>query len=55
MSQYRAYLAYKDSGIEWIGQVPEEWKTGKLKHLGTLKGGSGFPTDWSCPYKPDTL
>lgn len=35
----------KDSGVEWIGQVPEEWKTGKLKHLGTLKGGSGFPTD----------
>ncbi|OZB34968.1 MAG: hypothetical protein B7X44_11165 [Halothiobacillus sp. 15-55-196] len=45
MSQYKAYPAYKDSGVEWIGQVPEEWKTGKLKHLGTLKGGSGFPTD----------
>lgn len=45
MSQYRAYPAYKDSGIEWIGQVPEVWKTGKLKHLGTLKGGSGFSID----------
>lgn len=26
MSQYRAYPAYKDSGVEWIGQVPEHWE-----------------------------
>lgn len=26
MSQYRAYPAYKDSGVEWIGLVPEHWK-----------------------------
>jgi type I restriction enzyme S subunit len=23
----------KDSGIEWIGQIPEDWKTKKLKYL----------------------
>ena len=33
MSQYRAYPAYKDSGIEWIGQVPEHWQVKRLKHL----------------------
>lgn len=26
MSQYKPYLKYKDSGIEWIGQVPEHWE-----------------------------
>lgn len=26
MSQYKAYPAYKDSGVEWIGQVPEHWE-----------------------------
>lgn len=26
MSQYRAYPAYKDSGVEWIGLVPEHWE-----------------------------
>ncbi len=26
MSQYKAYPKYKDSGIEWIGQVPEHWE-----------------------------
>jgi hypothetical protein len=29
MSQYRAYPAYKDSGVEWIGQVPEHWEVAK--------------------------
>ncbi len=33
MSQYRAYPAYKDSGIEWIGQVPEHWKVARVKLL----------------------
>ena len=23
----------KDSGIEWIGQIPEEWKVGRLKNM----------------------
>lgn len=25
MSQYKAYPAYKDSGVEWLGSVPDEW------------------------------
>lgn len=33
MSQYRAYPAYKDSGVEWIGLVPEHWEVKRLKHL----------------------
>jgi len=27
----RAYPEYKDSGIEWIGEIPEHWKIKKLK------------------------
>ncbi len=30
MSQYKAYPAYKDSGVEWIGQVPEHWQLRKV-------------------------
>ncbi|MBC3889219.1 hypothetical protein GH810_12935 [Acetobacterium paludosum] len=26
----------KDSGIEWIGEIPEDWKVQKLKYLGRL-------------------
>ena len=43
MSRYKPYPAYKDSGTEWLGEVPEEWRVCKLKHLGKLKGGAGFP------------
>ena|GEM_PF-5360286 len=27
----KPYPKYKDSGVEWIGEVPEEWEVGKLK------------------------
>lgn len=27
------YLGYKDSGIEWIGEVPAKWEMKKVKHL----------------------
>ncbi|HCL3968285.1 TPA: restriction endonuclease subunit S [Pseudomonas aeruginosa] len=33
MSQYKVYPAYKDSGVEWIGQVPEHWEVKRLKRL----------------------
>jgi len=32
MSHYRLYPAYKDSGIEWIGEVPEHWEVKRMRH-----------------------
>ena len=32
----KRYDAYKDSGVEWIGEVPEHWKVGRVKELGNL-------------------
>ena len=26
------YPAYKDSGVEWLGNIPVDWQTGKLKY-----------------------
>ncbi len=36
------YPKYKDSGVEWLGMVPEEWEVRKLKFLvkGKLKYGA---------------
>jgi type I restriction enzyme, S subunit len=28
------YPKYKDSGVEWLGQVPEHWEVKRLKYLG---------------------
>lgn len=40
MSHYKSYPAYKDSGVEWIGQVPEHWKIAQLKRLLSIQNGS---------------
>jgi type I restriction enzyme S subunit len=29
-------VKFKDSGVEWIGEIPENWKVGKLKHHSEL-------------------
>ena len=28
----KRYDSYKDSGVEWIGEIPKGWKTPRLKH-----------------------
>jgi type I restriction enzyme S subunit len=35
----KKYDSYKDSGIEWIGEIPEHWEVKKLKHLSYIKTG----------------
>ncbi|WP_035166725.1 restriction endonuclease subunit S [Caloramator sp. ALD01] len=38
--RYKRYEKYKDSGIEWIGEVPEHWEVNKLKKsVISLKNG----------------
>lgn len=32
----------KDSGIEWIGEIPESWITTRIKYTSTLKGRIGW-------------
>ena len=36
----------KDSGIEWIGQIPQEWNVIRVKHLATQKGSLFLDGDW---------
>lgn len=33
----------KDSGFEWLGQIPEHWKIKRLKHFSLIKYGLGQP------------
>ena len=30
----------KDSGVDWIGQIPEGWRTGKIKYYAEISAGS---------------
>ena len=31
MSHYQPYPAYKDSGVEWLGMIPEHWDVSQMK------------------------
>jgi len=42
----RTYPNYKDSGIEWLGQIPDHWEVRRLKDHGVLVGGAGFPHEY---------
>lgn len=40
MSHYKPYPAYKDSGVEWIGKVPEHWQVAPIKAISTTLNGA---------------
>ena len=37
------YPKYKDSGVEWLGDVPEHWETRQIKRVATIRYGIGEP------------
>lgn len=44
--KYQAYPEYKDSGVEWLEEVPSDWDVIKIKHLSPVKrGASPRPID----------
>ena len=34
--RFRSYPEYKDSGVEWLGEIPGHWDVERLKYLATL-------------------
>ena len=43
MSHYKPYPAYKDSGVEWLGAVPEHWSIVPLKWCFECLDGKRVP------------
>lgn len=42
------YPAYKDCGVEWLGEVPAHWGVMPLKHLADFINGDAFkPSEWA--------
>jgi len=54
----KPYEKYKDTGIKWIGDIPEHWKTSRIGFIGNLygglsgKSGSDFINDENLNNKP---
>ena len=43
------YPAYKPSGVEWLGDVPEHWEVRRLKWVTRLQRGYDLPADSRLP------
>ena len=44
MAKYQAYAEYKDSGVEWLGEIPESWTIAKLGIAAFMQEGPGLRT-----------
>lgn len=42
----KTYDSYKDSGIEWIGEIPSHWEVKKLKRLAKIGNGQDHKKVW---------
>ena len=40
--KYEKYSEYKDSGVEWLGKIPREWRVGKVKEVFDLLKQKSF-------------
>ena len=36
MTRYPAYPKYKETGIEWLGEIPAHWEVHRLKHISSI-------------------
>lgn len=53
MSHYKPYPAYKDSGVDWIGKVPEHWGVKPIKVITSCNDDSlpeSIPPDMPIRY-----
>ena len=54
MSKFKRYERYKDSGVEWIGEIPEHWGIIKLKFLSTIFKGKN-PKELTDEWREEIL
>lgn len=42
---FPAYPDYRDSGVEWVGNIPDHWSVSPIKRAFKIEGGSTPPVD----------
>ena len=42
MSKYSKYPSYKDSGVEWLGEIPDGWSLMRYKYILKIFQGNAF-------------
>jgi type I restriction enzyme S subunit len=46
LRRYKPYPAYKDSGVEWLGEIPAHWEVARISELATLLNGYPFDSEF---------
>ena len=44
MAKYQKYAEYKDTGVEWLGEIPSHWEMWKLSHAYNEIGSGTTPS-----------
>ena len=58
MAKFKRYDSYKNSGVEWLGEIPSHWEISKLKFIGKIfaglsdKKGDDFSKEFTNDKKP---
>jgi type I restriction enzyme S subunit len=47
------YQSYKPSGVEWIGEIPENWRISKFKYVSKLYTGNSLNDEQKVLYESD--
>ncbi len=49
--KYKSYSNYKDSGVEWLGEIPSEWENSKLKYHSLIYNGNSISDNEKSQYE----
>ena len=50
-SKYKPYPNYRDSGVDWLGEIPEEWEATKLKYHTSIYNGNSISDNQKSNYE----
>ena len=53
MTRYKTYPEYKESGVEWLGRIPNGWTVAPLKRVATLMTGLTPSTENQANYEDE--
>ena len=51
MAKYQQYEEYKDSGVEWLGEIPKDWKLKRIQESTSIINGYPFESSKFNPTK----
>ena len=51
----KQYPTYKESGVQWIGLIPEHWNVTKTKYIARLYTGNSLDDSQKEKYLTDPL